>query len=150
MPKPRVFIDADVLFAGSASPTAQGASLVILRMAEITLLECITSEQAIIEAERNLAAKLPDKLPTFRFIVHRCLQVVSDPTIDELQPYIGHADIEDVALLVTALREGCTHLITFNTRHYYPKNLPIIILRPGDYMRTVRSWLSMLTTGDNT
>jgi len=37
-PKPRVFIDADVLFAGAASPSEHGASLVILRMAEITVL----------------------------------------------------------------------------------------------------------------
>ena len=35
--KPRVFVDADVLFAGAASPSEHGASFVVLRMAEITL-----------------------------------------------------------------------------------------------------------------
>ena len=35
-PKPRIFIDADVLFAGAASPNEHSASLVILRMAGIT------------------------------------------------------------------------------------------------------------------
>ena len=39
--KPRVFVDADVLFAGSASPSEHSASLVVLRLAEITLIEGI-------------------------------------------------------------------------------------------------------------
>ena len=33
-PKPRIFVDADVLFAGASSPNEHSASLVILRMAE--------------------------------------------------------------------------------------------------------------------
>ena len=37
--KPRVFVDADVLFAGAVSPSEAGASLVILRLAEITMIE---------------------------------------------------------------------------------------------------------------
>ena len=56
--KPRVFVDADVLFAGAAGPTAHGASLVVLRMAEITLIDALTSQQVVTEAERNLSAKL--------------------------------------------------------------------------------------------
>jgi hypothetical protein len=53
-PKPRVFVDSDVLFAGAASPSEHGASLVVLRMAEITLIDAVVSEQVIIEVERNL------------------------------------------------------------------------------------------------
>jgi len=39
MRKPRVFVDADVLFAGASAPSEHGANLTILRMAEITLDE---------------------------------------------------------------------------------------------------------------
>ena len=53
--KPLVFIDADVLFAGSASANVNGASQVVLRMAEITLIEAITSEQVVTECEREPA-----------------------------------------------------------------------------------------------
>jgi hypothetical protein len=35
----RVFMDADVLFAGSASPSEQGASLALPRLGEIGLLQ---------------------------------------------------------------------------------------------------------------
>ena len=61
----------DVLFAGAASPGEHGASLLVLRMAEITLVEALTSQQVIVEAERNLAEKLPQVLPVFRLIVSR-------------------------------------------------------------------------------
>lgn len=55
MNKVSVFLDADVIFAGAAAPTEHGASHVVLRLGEITLLNCVTSIQAITEVERNLA-----------------------------------------------------------------------------------------------
>ena len=36
MNKPIVFLDTDVIFAGTASPTQHGASHVVLRLGEIT------------------------------------------------------------------------------------------------------------------
>ena len=83
-PKPRIFVDADVLFAGAASPNEHSASLVILRMAEITLIEAVTSEQVITEVERNLEAKMPAAKPAFHMLVSRCLRVVPDPTVAEI------------------------------------------------------------------
>jgi hypothetical protein len=38
-----VFVDADVLFAGAAAPSEHGASLVVLRMAEIPLIEAVAA-----------------------------------------------------------------------------------------------------------
>jgi len=145
MRKPRVFVDADVLFAGAAAPSEHGASLTILRMAEITLIEALTCQQAIIEAERNLAANLPVALPAFRLIVSRCLQIVFDPTPEELAPHAGRADPEDLPILVSALREGCPWLVSFNLRHFQPGVPAVTVLRPGDFVLRVRDHLSGLT-----
>jgi hypothetical protein len=145
MRKPRVFVDTDVLFAGAAAPSEHGASLTILRMAEITLIEALTCQQAIIEAERNLAAKLPVALPAFRLIVSRCLQIVFDPTPEELAPHAGRADPEDLPILVSALREGCPWLVSFNLRHFQPGVPAVTVLRPGDFVLRVRDHLSGLT-----
>ena len=106
-PKPRVFVDADVLFAGAASPSDHGASLVVLRMAEITLIEAIVSQQVITEAERNLAGYLPKVLPGFQSIVSRCLQVVPDPSPTELDLIRGLTDPKDAPILAAAVREVC-------------------------------------------
>jgi len=144
LPKPRVFVDADVLFAGAASPSDHGASLLILRMAEITLIEALTSQQVIVEAERNLAAKLPQTLPAFRLLVSRCLRVVPDPLPADLEPHAGLADPKDLPILVAARREDCPWLVTFNIRHFQPGHPDVTVLRPGEFLLRVRDRLAGL------
>ncbi len=144
--KPTVFLDADVIFAGAASPSEYGASHVVLRMGEITLIECVTSQQAVTEVERNLADKLPTKLPELHLLVSRCLRVVPDPEPDDLLPHADQADSKDLPILVAALRERCPYLLTFNVRHYSPPAHIITVQQPGEFLLTVRSLLSQLST----
>ncbi len=141
----RVFVDADVLFAGSASLSDHGASHVILPLGEITLLDCVTSQQAIVEVERNLTKKLPAKIPEFRSIASRCLRVTPDPDPSDLKRFSGQADTEDLPILVAALREGCAHLLTFNVRHFHPSGDEISIQKPGDFILSIRQQLSALS-----
>jgi hypothetical protein len=54
MNKPLVFLDADVIFAGSAAPTEHSASNLVLHLGEIGIIECVTSTQVVAEVERNL------------------------------------------------------------------------------------------------
>ena len=143
--KPRVFVDADVLFAGAAGPGEHGASLVILRMAEMTLIEAVTSQQVVAEAERNLAEKLPHTLPAFRLIVSRCLRIVPDPEPADLAVHAGLADPKDLPILVAAVREKCPWLVSFNVRHFQPGHADVTILRPGGYVLRVRNLLAHLS-----
>ncbi len=143
---PRVLVDADVLFAGAASPTMHGASLVVLRMAEITLIDAIAPRQAVTEARRNLSAKLPDSLAVFRLLVDRCLRVVPDPSWADLEPHTDLAEPEDLPILVTALREGCPWLVTFNVRDFQPGHPEVTVLRPGGFLQHVRGLLTHLST----
>lgn len=144
MNRPLVFLDADVIFAGAAAPTDYGASHVILVMGEITLLSCVTSQQVITEVERNLSAKLPAKLETLRRLVRRCLTVLPDPSLSDMQPYAEYADTKDLPILTTAITHGCRFLLTFNTRDYYPPPSLIAIHRPGEFLATVRALLASL------
>jgi hypothetical protein len=146
--KPRVLLDADVLFAGAASPSEHSASLVILRMAEITLIEALTPQQVITEAKRNLAAKLPQVLPAFQLIASRCLRVVPDPLPTDLIPGHGLADPEDLPILVAALREECPWFVTFNLRHYLPGHPAVKVLSPGEFVLRVRDVLAHLEVAD--
>jgi len=143
--KPRIFIDADVLFAGAASPNEHSASNLILRMAELTLIEGITSIQVITEVERNISAKMPRALPAFRMLVSRGLKVVQDPDPAELVEKIGLADPEDLPILVAAVREDCTLLATFNVRHYQPGYPSLAVLKPGDLILRIRYLLARLS-----
>jgi predicted nucleic acid-binding protein len=148
-PKPRVFIDSDVLFAGAASPTDHGASLLVLRLAEITLVEAFVSEQVITEVERNLAAKIPQALPAFRHLVSRCVIIVPDPDRNDLAAYEALADPKDIPILAAAVREKCSWLVTFNTRHYQPGYPDITVVNPGEFIRRIRDLLAHLSMGDS-
>ena len=145
--RPRVFVDADVLFAGAASPSEHGASLVVLRMAEITLIEALASQQVITEVERNLGGYLPAALLAFRLLVSRCLRIVPDPTPDEIAPHQGLADAKDLPILVAAVREGCPWLVTFNGRHFRPGHPAVAVLQPGALVQQVRALLAHLSGG---
>jgi hypothetical protein len=146
--KPKVFVDADVIFAGAAAPTEHGASHVVLRMGEITLIDCISSEQAVKEVERNLAEKIPEKLPDFHLLVSRSLRIIGDPQPNELIACEGQADPKDLAILVAALKEGCSYLLTFNVRHFTPTTPDILVQQPSGFLITVRSLLSTLKDGE--
>jgi hypothetical protein len=143
-PKPRVFVDADALFAGAASPSAHSASLVVLQLAEITLIEAVTSRQVIVEAERNLETKLPQTLPTFRLLVNRSLDIVPDPRPDDLVAYEGTADAKDLPILIAAVQAHCPWLVTFNVRHFQPGHPEVTVLQPGDFIQRVRERLTAL------
>ena len=120
LPEPCVFVDAEGLFAGAASSSEHGASLLILRLGELTLIRIVTSEQVITEAKRNLTAKIPGALPMFRLLVQRALTIVSNPTPEEVAARSGLPDPKDLLILVAALRAQCPWLVTFNVRHYRP------------------------------
>lgn len=143
-PRPRVFVDADVLFAGSAGPSQSGASLVVLRLAEITLIDAVTSQQAITEAERNLELKLPHTLPAFRLLISRCLRVVPDPAWHEIEAHTGRADPKDLPILVAALQADCPWLVTFNLSDFRPGHPAVTVLKPGDFVLRVRELLTHL------
>ena len=142
--RPRVFVDSDVLFAGAAGPTGHGASLVLLTLAEVTLIEAVASQQVVTEAERNLAEKLPAALPAFRLLVSRCLHVVLDPASAALRDFVGLAHPKDLPILAAAALTGCPWLVTFNVRHYTPGHSSVRVLQPGQFVSAVRGRLAGL------
>jgi predicted nucleic acid-binding protein len=142
--KVRIFIEADVLFAGSASPHEFSASLVILRMAEITLIKAITSQQVITEVERNLKQKMPSALTTFRMLVSRCLEVLTDPTQEEVDELNDAANPKDLPILAAAVKHNCQFLTTFNIKHFQPGVRNLTVLLPDDLVQRVRYLISSL------
>ncbi len=144
MERPRVFIDADVLFAAAASGSEHGASLIVLRLAEITLIELLTSQQVIDEVERNLRKKMPAALPAFQLLRQKSVALVNNPTEAENRKYEGQADAKDLPILVAAIEEHCTWLLTFNLRHYQPEPGTLAVVRPGVFVREVRHLLTRL------
>lgn len=140
----RVFFDADVLVAGSATKTRYSASYILLQLAELTLVRGIICPYVREEAERNLQKKLPQALPVFRALVRTALHEVPDPPLDSLQTWAGRADPKDLPVLAAALLSGCQYLVTFNTKDYPASLKPLKVLTPGELVRQVREYLAKL------
>jgi len=138
----RVFCDSDVLIAGSASTT--GASHILLRLSELTLLDCVTSRYAITEAERNLLTKLSAALPVFRLILKAAITIVSDPPSSLRQQLMDQADEKDMPILAAAIACEADFLATFNFRHFQPRKTAPLIFRPGKILSQIRQSLNSL------
>ena len=135
----RVFLDANVYFAGSASPT--GASALILQLILKGRLEAVASRLVLREAERNLRRKRPPKdLKAFhRFLKRAKLHVIPTPPETAWKLYEGIIHPKDVPVLAAAVASKAAYLITLDRRHFLTKtvmeNVPeMTILTPGDFL----------------
>ena len=129
--------------AGAFSTT--GASHLILRLSELTLIEGLISVQIKTEAERNLRYKLPTALSRFQVLVQHALTLVDDPSAQAVNQFVGQAHPEDAAILTAAILNGCQYLVTFNGRHYHPASeIPLAIITPGKLIQQIRKVLSQL------
>jgi hypothetical protein len=145
----RLYVDADVLFAGAARSSETAASYALLLLAEIGLLDAVTATQAVVEAERNLAAKAPAALPAFRRVVDRCLRVLPDPAPEAVAHRAGLAQPEDLPHLVAAIDARCRWLVSFNERHYRPGHPDVTVVPPGQMIRRLRARLAGLSPPDS-
>lgn len=139
----RVFFNADVLIAGSASK--RGASYVLLQLSELTLIEGVICPYVQGEAERNLYAKLPEALPAFRALLSAALEEVPDPPATTLGQFEEWAHPEDLPVLAAAISNGCPYLVTFNTGDCSPPPERLHVMKPGQLLRQVREQLAKLT-----
>ncbi len=136
----RVFFDADVLIAGSASTS--GASHLLLRLSEAGVIRGFTCAQARREVERNLASKLPLALPVFRALLTAAqVRVTPDPTVDPSGGLLPTVHPDDTPILMAAAVCECHYLATFNLRHYRGHGLGVSVLRPGDIVERVKRTL---------
>lgn len=141
-PRLRICLDADGLFAGAASVT--GASHLILQLGELGIIEVGVPEQARVEAERNLAAKLPGALPALRALVDACCTELAMASEAEsaASARAGEADPKDAPILASALAASCSWLVTFNVRDYRTDR--IRVSKPGDFIEALRGELLQL------
>lgn len=135
----RVCVDADVLFAGSASTS--GASHVVLQLGELGIIDARVADQARTEAERNLADKLPAALPAFRTLLDACTSPIPmvAPFASRRLSRAGEADPKDAPILAAAIAADCRWLLTFNVRDYRTER--IRVSQPGPFLEELRAIL---------
>ena len=114
---PRVFLDTSVLIAGLASAT--GASSTVLVLAEAGLVTLVASEQVFVEAERNLAAKLPRAIPEYRRLLESVpIERVPAPLSAEVAAAALVIHGGDAPILAAAIAARVDALVTLDRKHF--------------------------------
>lgn len=136
--KPRIFLDSDVLMAGITSTTDFAASLILIRLAEIQLIEAVCSEQVIEEVLRVLQVKMPEAEKPFKRLVKQAIKVKPNPNPAEQAICQKLASKFYIPVLSAAVREKCPWLATFNETQYLPGHPEIIVARPDEFVSRLR------------
>lgn len=137
MADPRVFLDANVLFAAAYSQ--DGLSALLIELGAVGRVTLLTSPLAIVEAERNLEAKRPAALPALRANLS-AVRIVREPApadVERLTP--PELSSKDRPLLAAAIVAGATHFVTGDVADFgrfmdRRARLPLRIMTPRQFL----------------
>lgn len=137
----RAFLDTSALIAGLLSPT--GSAHEVLRLFEIGIVKLIVSRQVLVEADRNLTAKLPQLLDAYHDFLHRVnSEVVEDPDLEAVSRARQVIHHTDAPILAAAVAARIDYLITWNTRHFHKKSVQDFvsfpIVTPAEFLAAFR------------
>lgn len=138
----KVFFDASVVIAAMLSPA--GGSSLLLQYIKARKIIGITSRTVIQEIlEEDKAKKLKkSKEEIEQFIAQSGLLVRNQVTLEEISPYRGEVDVEDVHLIAGAMLTKCVYLVTLDKKHLLradmqEKFLPLRIVSPKELLEEI-------------
>lgn len=140
--KQKLFIDASVFIAASASK--EGGSAALLKIYQKVPFTPVTTQAVLNESELNIKAKLGEEalLSFYKLIAQTPLVIQPTPTLAERIKYHDIIHQKDAHVLAAAPQGNCDYLITFDRKHFMTDKiqqakLPIKILTPGDFLKSL-------------
>ncbi|MBI1886028.1 MAG: putative toxin-antitoxin system toxin component, PIN family [Chloroflexi bacterium] len=110
-PRPRVFLDTNVIFSGFHSPSGPPAQ--ILRLHIEGAIQAIVSQQVLEELARTIAAKLPSAAaPVRALLVSAPPEVVPDPPLEMAKHWAKLVDPVDAPVIAAAVQAGADYFVT--------------------------------------
>lgn len=136
----RVFLDANVYFAGVLSKA--GASAAVLELARRGRTVLVASRLVLVEADRNLRQEsTPDVFRAFHEYLRRVkIQVLPAAPDEAVKRCEALIHPKDVPVLAAAQEARVDYLLTLDRRHFLtPRVLSgagkMKILTPGDFLK---------------
>lgn len=139
----KVFLDANIYFAGTRSP--KGGSGFILELARRQKIEIITVSYVLLEAEQNIIKKLSPQYLNQHYQnlleIKPKIQSIEFVTLKEINRLRKLIPSKDIPILLGAILSGCRFLITLDRKHFLNNEklkgieLPFRILNPGEFLR---------------
>ena len=137
----RLFFDASVLVAGSHSTI--GGSALLLEACKARGFRAQLTSAILLESLRTLREfPLLSQQRFQRSLAEVSWELLPVPPHEVLDVYIRYVDPKDAHVLAAAVEGGAEFLLTLDRRHILAAaesvkkaNLPVVILRPGDFIR---------------
>ena len=135
-----LFFDASCLIAAAGSPT--GGSGFLLSLCARKFLRGVVSQAVLLEAERNVQAKLgEDALRQYHALLRLVpLRLVAVPQLSSEAPWRTIVNGKDAHVMTAALAAGAPFLLTLDKKLAEQVNqsgLLVQALSPGDFIRTI-------------
>jgi len=136
----KVFLDASVLVAASAS--VNGASAYILHLARQRKIKAFVSEDALSEAVKNVNLKLGDigKERLNAYLIRANLKLVISPEVEAIALCEKFIHFKDAPILAAALSAKADILLSLDKKHFFTKSVAdfakaMKIFTAGDFLK---------------
>ena len=146
MPRPgnRVFFDTSVYVAALLS--SEGAASELIHLVEDNAIRMVVSEEVIVEIDRVLSRKFPDRIHRSRELLKRLgPEIAPAPTAAQFKPFLKKLDDGDASILCSAHLAKVSAFVTWNTRDFMAHGVdslvdfPIVV--PADALKLFRKWI---------
>jgi predicted nucleic acid-binding protein len=145
-PKPRICLDANVLFSAAFSET--GGARMLFRLAESKAIQILISPSALSEADKALRRKAPHALGHLAILLDKAnSQIVDNAAWTEVEAWNEIVDyVPDAIVIAEAVTAGADYLVTLDRQHVLDNRqlaraLPFPIGTPGDCLAWLRTSL---------
>jgi len=138
---PKVFLDANILFAAAYS--SRGGSREIIRKGIAGELFIIVSTTVLNEAVRNLQQKAPAALESFRIFVGALDPLIAEePSKMEVGDVGQYINLEDAIVLAAAIKAETDYFVTLDKKHFLKdpqveKKAKLKILSPRQFLKEI-------------
>jgi predicted nucleic acid-binding protein len=145
-PKPRICLDANVLFSAAFSET--GGARMLFRLAEIKSIQILISSSVLSEADKALRRKAPDALGHLAVLLNEAsCQVIDNAPWAEVEAWNEIVDyLPDAGVIAAAVGAEADYLVTLDRQHILDNKrltqaVPLPVGTPGDCLAWLRTAL---------
>ncbi len=112
----RVFVDTSVLFSALYSSNGFARDLVFLAVDK--QLAMVVSSDVLDEVERNLLAKIPERIDLWNRLLHMiAFEIAADPSLEQVGLCEEYVARKDAPIVAAAILAEVDYLVTYDRKH---------------------------------